>query len=80
MIDALSDDALNIIMDMTEDELVVDGAIQTLMGRIEAYSARYKKDGARELHRAGTRTTGPMCRQSGESIISNVSRRRRWNK
>ena len=78
LIDALSDDALKLAMDMTEEELVSAEAVQTLMDRIEANSARYKKDEARELHRAGSCTVGPLCRQTGESIISHVSRRRRW--
>ena len=80
IIQAFSDDAPKIAIDMTEDESVADQAIKTLMDRVEAHSARYKKDDARELHRAGTRTSGPMCRQSGESMISYVSRRRRWYK
>ena len=80
LIDALSDDALKIAMDMTEEELAAETAVQTLMDRIEANSARFKKDEARELHRAGSRTVGPMCRQTGESIISYISRRRRWYK
>ena len=80
LIDALSDDALKIAMDMTEEELAADTAVQALMDRIEANSARFKKDEARELHRAGTRTVGPMCRQTGESVISFISRRRRWYK
>ena len=62
LIDALSDDALKIAMDMTEEELAAETAVQTLMDRIEANSARFKKDKSRELHRAGTRTVGPMCR------------------
>ena len=80
MIDALSDDALKIAMDMTEAELTAEDAVQVLMDRIEANSARFKKDEARELHRAGTRTTGPMCRQAGEPVVSYISRRRRWYK
>ena len=58
--DALSDDALKISMDMAEEELASENAVQTLMDRIEANAARYKKDEARELHRAGSRTTGPL--------------------
>ena len=80
LIDVLSDNALKIAMDMTEEELAADAAVQTLMDRIEANSARFKKDEARELHRAGSRTVAPMCRQTGESIISYISRRRRWYK
>ena len=47
VIDALSDDALKIAMDMTEEELVAPAAVSTLMDRIEASTARYKKDEAR---------------------------------
>ena len=41
ILDALSDDALKIAMDMTESELDDDSAIQTLMDRIEANCAKY---------------------------------------
>ena len=67
-------------MDMTEEELTAPVAVKTLMDRIEASTARYKKDEARELHRAGCRTSGPLCRQTGEPMISYISRRRRWYK
>ena len=80
IIDALSDDALKIAMDMTESELDDDSAIQTLMDRVEANCAKYKPDQHRELLRAGHKTTGVLCRQPGETIISYISRRIRWYK
>ena len=80
VIDALSDDALKIAMDMSEEELAAATATQDLMNKIEDHTSRFKIDEARELHRAGTRTTGPLCRQNGEPMSSYISRRRRWYK
>ena len=57
LIDALSDDALKIAMDMTEEELAAEAAVQTFMDRIEANSARFKKVEAREFAPRGK----PYC-------------------
>ena len=37
-----------------------------------------KDDEISELYRMGTMTTGPLCRQRGESMTSYISRRTRW--
>ena len=75
LIDAFSDDALKIAMDLSEHELAADNAVQAIMDRIKANSARCKEDEARELHRAGSRMSGPLSvnRASRSSAISTAA-------
>ena len=80
VIDALEGEALKEAMDMSEEELSKDDAIKELCRRIEALSARHKKDEARELHRIGAKRGGPMSRQPTEPVTSYVARYKRWYK
>ena len=58
VIDALSDDALKIAMDMTEEELAAPEAVKTSTDRIEASTARYNIDEARALHPENISSSG----------------------
>ena len=78
IIDGLSDDALKIAMDMTEDQLFSENAVNILVKLMDDHMAEFKKDESRELYKAGSRTTGPLTRQAGEPMVSYVARRRRW--
>ena len=63
MIDALSDEAMNVAMDMTREERARPDAVTVLMDRIEEISARHKQSQARELYQIGSKTNGVLCRQ-----------------
>ena len=78
VIEGLTDDALKIAMDMTEVEIASDTAVETLIGRIEVHVSEFKKHEAKELYKAGIKTSGLMCRQPSEPMRSYTTRRKRW--
>ena len=78
IIDALSDQALRIAMNMSDEEMSADDAINTLITRIEANFNKNIHDSVQELVQAGAKHHGDLCRQHGENIMSYIDRRRRW--
>ena len=78
VIDGLSDEALKVAMDLTEEQLAATTAIDTLVAAMVEHVSKFKSDEARELFKAGSRTTGPLTRQRGETMSSYIARRRRW--
>ena len=70
--DGLSGDALKVAMDLG-DELEKDDGLQTLIDRIDSYVTTFKEDEARELFHIGSRTDGPLARQQGEPMASDLA-------
>ena len=78
VIEGLTDDALKVAMDMNEQQLSNDNAVETLITSMESYVSQFKKFEARELYKIGSKTSGPLTRQHGEPMRSYVTRRKRW--
>ena len=65
-------------MDLGTDVLFEESGIETLMERIKTHIFPNTRAEARELYHAGLREHGTLSRQSGESVVSYISRCRRW--
>ena len=78
IIDGLTDDALRVSMDLGESALSATDGIDTLVKAMEAMVGEFKEDEARELFHLGTKSEGAMTRQTGESMTSYITRRKRW--
>ena len=75
---SLSGDALQTAMDFSVDSLVKDGGIQKLIEAMRKMVFPNTKAEAKELYRAGHKPHGVLSRQAGETMLSYISRRRRW--
>ena len=78
IVDGLSDDALRVSMDLGETVLSKTTGIDGLIKALENMVGNFKEDEARELFHAGTKSEGQMTRQTGESMTSYITRRKRW--
>ena len=78
IVDGLSDDALRVSMDLGEPVLSKTNGIDMLIKALEEMTSVFKEDEARELFHIGTKSDGPMTRQSRESMTSYITRRKRW--
>ena len=75
---SLSGDALQTAMDFSVDALVANGGVQKLIDAMREMVFPNKKAEAKELYRAGHKQHGILSRQSGETMLSYISRRKRW--
>ena len=62
----LRDEALQFALDLTDDELRGEDAIDVLVERVDNYVFAFKEEEASAVFRAGTRIGGPMSRQPSE--------------
>ena len=78
IVDSLRGEAALIAMDVgMEDLMKVDG-LDKLIAAILKHVFPQARAEAKELYKIGHKLGGIMSRQSGESMMSYVSRRRRW--
>ena len=78
ILEGLRGDALQVAMDMGTDELTSAGGIGKLIKNIELLVHPQKHLEAKELYSAGHSKNGMLSKQPGESMLSYISRRRRW--
>ena len=78
IIESLRGDAFQVAMDLAIDKLSEKNGIPTLISLIKQQCFPTKALEAKELYSQGHRTGGMLSRQNGESMLSYISRRRRW--
>ena len=78
IVEGLRGDAFLVARDLGHEVLMQPKGLETLISRIRANVFPRATEEARELFRAGQRQGGVLSRQSGESMLSYTSRRRRW--
>ena len=78
IVDALTEEALKIALDMGTTEVLMPGGIKKLVGKIEVQIMEFKEEEARELYHWGAKLRGPLSRAPGESMSAYIARRRRW--
>ena len=66
-----------VAMDLSDDELRGEDAIDVLVERVENYVNAFKEEEAKSLFRPGTRNVVVRCQQPNEPVTS-FTRRRRW--
>ena len=64
--------------DLGVETLMKDGGIETLITTLKKMNFPLQSLEAKELFRVGQMQQGPLSRQTGESVTSFISRRRRW--
>lgn len=77
VVEGLSGEALKVAMTFGFSKLTESDAIPKLIEQMRGHIFPMSSAEARELYRAGQRP-GVLSRQSGEPMISDVQRRRRW--
>ena len=80
ILEGLHGDALDLAMDGGWDSISQEGGIPKFVERIRSFVFPSAKAEAKELYVTSQRVGGPLSRQNGESMISFISRRRRWAK
>ena len=78
IVEGLSDEALNIAMDIGSDVIGEEGGINTLINTIEKHVIQYKQEEAQALFTEGSSKDGPLSRQPGEPMTKYIQRRKRW--
>ena len=78
VIDGLRGEAILIARDIALDRLCQPDGLEFLLERIKQHVFPLQSQEASELFRVGQLRTGPLSRQQGESMLSYVSRRKRW--
>ena len=78
VVDHLKGDALQVAIDLGVKDLAKPGGLQKLMDAIKAIVFPVRKLEAKELYNQGHKPGGVLTRQAGESMLSYISRRRRW--
>ena len=80
VVDSLEGDAVRLAMDLeARESLHTNSGVERLVKEIEA-SIPYgdRSEDAQRLWQLGAKTHGELTRQKGESMVSYISRRRRW--
>ena len=77
VLEGLRDDAFDLARDMGVEALTAPGGLRRYIAKLREMVFPRAAEEARELFRVGQRP-GTLSRQSGESMLSYVSRRRRW--
>ena len=72
------EEALKIANDIGVNDIAAIGGINTLVTATEDYGSQFKDDEAQELFAIGSKTDGDLSRQRGESMVSYITRRKRW--
>ena len=63
--------------DLGVEIFMKDGGIETLIATLKKMIFLLQSLEAKELYRVGQMQQGPLSRQTGESVVSSISRRRR---
>ncbi|CAE7356892.1 RE1 [Symbiodinium natans] len=77
VLEGLRDEAFELARDIGVDALTAPGGLRSFIERMREVVFPRATEEARELFRAGQRP-GTLSRQAGESMLSYISRRRRW--
>ena len=77
VLEGLRDEAFELAWDIGIEALTAPGGLRDFISRMRNVVFPRAAEETRELFRAGQRN-GALARQSGESMLSYVSRRRRW--
>eukprot|EP00439_Symbiodinium_sp_Y106_P085971 s133_g30.t1 len=77
VLEGLRDEAFELARDIGIESLTEPGGLRTFITQMRNVVFPRAAEEARELFRAGQRH-GVLARQGGESMLSHVSRRRRW--
>ena len=77
VLEGLRDEAFELARDIGIEALTAPGGLRDFISRMRNVVFPRAAEEARELFRAGQRN-GALARQGGESMLSYVSRRRRW--
>ena len=77
VLEGLRDEAFELARDIGIESLTGPGGLDDFINRMREVVFPRATEEARELFRAGQRQ-GTLARQAGESMLSYVSRRRRW--
>ena len=77
VLEGLRDEAFELARDIGIEEITAPGGLRAFMEKLRNVVFPRAAEEARELFRAGQRP-GTLARQSGESMLSYISRRRRW--
>ena len=59
-------------------DIAAVGGINTLVTAIEDHVSQFKDDEAQELFAIGSKADGELSRQRNESMVSYITRRKRW--
>ena len=78
VLEGLRGDAYLAAQDLGAETLMRDGGIETLIATLKKIIFPLQSLEAKELFRVGQMQHGPLSRQTGESVTSFISRRRRW--
>ena len=78
VLEGLRGDAFEIARDIGLEDLTASDGLKLLITRIRQHVFPRAQEEAKELFRAGQKAHGPLARQPQESMLSFVSRRRRW--
>ena len=78
VVEGLRGDAFDMAMDIGKDALLTPKGIDQLIAAIRASLFPIEAQEAKILFQVGQRPYGPLSRQNGESMVSYISRRRRW--
>ena len=79
VLEGLSGDALNTIMDLGRETVVSPDGVTKMVEAIKESITGKKVIEVKDLYREGTRQGGLLSRQRGEPMPSYISRRRRWH-
>ena len=78
IIDSLRGEAALVAMDVGMDELMTVDGMDKFVAAMKKHVFPLPRAEAKELYKIGHKVNGVMSRQTGESMMSYVSRRRRW--
>ncbi len=78
IVEGLRGDAFDMAMDIGKAKLLTKDGVDELIKMIRSSLFPIEAQEAKVLFQAGQRPHGPMSRQNGESMVSYISRRKRW--
>ena len=78
VVDSLRGEAAMIAMDVGLTDLMKPSGLEELVEAMKKHVVPQARAEAKEFYRVGHKTGGILSRQSGESVMNFVSRRRRW--
>ena len=78
VLEGLRGDAYLVAQDLGVSKLMEDDGIDQLITALKKMIFPLQALEAKELFRVGQQVAGPLARQTGESVTSYISRRRRW--
>ena len=78
VLEGLRGDAYLVAQDLGVSKLMEDDGIDQLIMALKKMIFPLQALEAKELFRAGQQIAGPLARQTGETVTSYISRRRRW--